>query len=92
MPGVRFCRSIVLESGCPESLEQVGTSEEERRLAATTFGLLGMLRCFDVFDANKIPDLPLSIAFYLIEIDIMVAELFKNEMCQLVLGHPVHAS
>ena len=20
----------------------------------------------------------------------MVAELFKNEMCQLVLGHPVH--
>ena len=49
MPGVRFCRSILLESGCPEiSLEQVGTSEEERRLAATTFGLLGMLRCFGV--------------------------------------------
>ena len=44
----------------------------------------------DKTHANKIPDLPLSIAFYLIEIDIMVAELFKNEMCQLLLGHPVY--
>ena len=36
-------------------------------------------------------DFSLSIAFYLVEIGLLVAELFEKEISKLLLGHPVGA-